>query len=103
MDFLISSGIFAIVLVVVLIVFGSGPPDGDRSRAKEMLARVTSESEDALAIELLRSDSRRRTRQGLAFRSLYALQPLALALAASHLIRYSLPWLDRSSVSCSSP
>jgi len=77
MDVLISSSIFAIVLIVALIVLGSGRHNEERSRAKEMLARVTSDSEDALAMELMRADPRRRIRQGLAFRSLYALKPLA--------------------------
>ncbi len=77
MDFLISSGIFAIVLVAALVVLGSGRRDGDRSRAKEMLARVTTDSEDEMAMQLLRADPRRRSRQGLAFSSLYALRPIA--------------------------
>ena len=73
----ISSGIFAIILVATLVVLGSGRRDGDRSRAKEMLARVTTDSEDELAMQLLRADPRGRSRQGLAFSSLYALRPIA--------------------------
>jgi tight adherence protein B len=77
MDFVISSCIFAVVLVAALVVFSSGRRGGDNTRVREMLARVTADSEEDRAGGLVRIDPRRRGGSRSWFAALYALKPFA--------------------------
>jgi tight adherence protein B len=78
MDFLISTCIFAVILVLSLVVLSTGRRGGDKTRVEEMLARVTADSEEAFAGELLRLDPRRRGGgKRSIFGALYALKPFA--------------------------
>jgi tight adherence protein B len=58
MDLLISTGIFAVVLAVVLIVASAGRRRGDRTT--ELLQEITRANEDPAANLLLRQNPRRR-------------------------------------------
>jgi tight adherence protein B len=77
MDFVISSCIFAVVLVAALVVFSSGRRGGDNTRVREMLARVTADSEEDRAGGLVRIDPRRRGGSRSWFAAFYALKPFA--------------------------
>ncbi len=78
MDFLISTCIFAVILVLALVVLSTGRRGGDKTRVEEMLARVTADSDEAFAGELLRLDPRRRGGgKRSIFGALYALKPFA--------------------------
>jgi tight adherence protein B len=73
-DILISSGVFAIVLALSLILLTGGNRDREHARAQAMLDEVT-RTDDA-DFDVTRTDPRRRVLQPLVMESLYRLSPL---------------------------
>jgi tight adherence protein B len=69
MDLLISSGVFALVLVL----FTGGRREGDKAKAQEMLERVTRPETDDEAGQLLRYDPRRRLEGRVVLNAIYEL------------------------------
>jgi len=73
MDALISSGVFALVLVLSLVLFTGGRRDGDKAKAQEMLARVTRAETNDDAGQLLRRDPRLRLEGRVVLNAIYRL------------------------------
>lgn len=73
MDVLISSGVFALVLVLSLVLFTGGRRDGDKAKAQEMLERVTRAETDDDAGQLLRRDPRLRLEGRVVLNAIYQL------------------------------
>ena len=76
MDLLISSGMFAFILAISLVVLTSGRSGRERTRARELLAVVTRDEEAQRAEDLVRVDPRRRANGSAAFAALARLRPL---------------------------
>jgi tight adherence protein B len=73
MDVLISSGVFALVLVLSLVLFTGGRRDGDKAKAQEMLERVTRAETNDDAGQLLRRDPRLRLEGRVVLNAIYRL------------------------------
>jgi tight adherence protein B len=73
MDLLISSGVFALVLVLSLVLFTGGRRDGDKAKAQEMLARVTRAETNDDDGQLLRRDPRLRLEGRVVLNAIYRL------------------------------
>jgi tight adherence protein B len=75
MDLLISSGVFALVLVLSLVIFTGGRREDDKVKAREMLERVTRPETDDSAAQLLRQDRRHHVQRRVLFNPIYRLNP----------------------------